>query len=127
MDDPNITMEECIRLEEEKARRRGKVYNWESATYGYIDSKEIKRGLSALQLPADYKYAKEMLRVCHCNKDGRVEYYEFKRYMDDKKLELYWIFQDIDVHHNGLILLEELYDALLKAGITSCSCFRLFY
>ncbi|GJS51738.1 hypothetical protein Tco_0625100 [Tanacetum coccineum] len=36
MDDPNITMEEHIRLEEEKARRRGKVYNRESATYGKI-------------------------------------------------------------------------------------------
>nr|GEU29942.1 hypothetical protein [Tanacetum cinerariifolium] len=33
MDDPNITMEEYIRLEEEKARKRGKVYNWETATY----------------------------------------------------------------------------------------------
>ncbi|GKA02428.1 hypothetical protein Tco_0675093 [Tanacetum coccineum] len=32
MDDPNITMEEYIRLEEEKARRRGKVYNWETTT-----------------------------------------------------------------------------------------------
>ncbi|GKC15477.1 hypothetical protein Tco_1012259 [Tanacetum coccineum] len=36
MDDPNITMEEYIRLEEEKAHRRGKVYNWETATYGKI-------------------------------------------------------------------------------------------
>ncbi|GJS82371.1 hypothetical protein Tco_0748912 [Tanacetum coccineum] len=36
MDDPNITMEEYIRVEEEKARRRGKVYNWETATYGKI-------------------------------------------------------------------------------------------
>ncbi|GJU49654.1 hypothetical protein Tco_1219209, partial [Tanacetum coccineum] len=36
MDDPNITMEEYIRLEEEKARRRGKVYNWKIATYGKI-------------------------------------------------------------------------------------------
>ncbi|GKC94862.1 hypothetical protein Tco_1160304, partial [Tanacetum coccineum] len=33
IDDPNITMEECIRLEEEKAHRRGKVYNWETTTY----------------------------------------------------------------------------------------------
>ncbi|GJR97890.1 hypothetical protein Tco_0270064 [Tanacetum coccineum] len=33
MDNPNITMEEYIRLEEEKARRRGKVFNWETATY----------------------------------------------------------------------------------------------
>ncbi|GJZ39305.1 hypothetical protein Tco_0585868 [Tanacetum coccineum] len=36
MDDPNITMEEYIWLEEEKARRHGKVYNWETATYGKI-------------------------------------------------------------------------------------------
>ncbi|GJY09964.1 hypothetical protein Tco_0378149, partial [Tanacetum coccineum] len=36
VDDPNITMEEYIRLEEEKAHRRGKVYNWETATYGKI-------------------------------------------------------------------------------------------
>ncbi|GJZ36076.1 hypothetical protein Tco_0581893 [Tanacetum coccineum] len=35
MDDPNITMKEYIRLEEEKARRRGKVFNWETATYEY--------------------------------------------------------------------------------------------
>ncbi|GJR16595.1 putative reverse transcriptase domain-containing protein [Tanacetum coccineum] len=33
MDDPNITIEEYIRIEEEKACRRGKVYNWETATY----------------------------------------------------------------------------------------------
>ncbi|GKB27080.1 hypothetical protein Tco_0866481 [Tanacetum coccineum] len=36
MDDPNITMEEYIMLEEEKARRRGKVYNWKTTTYGKI-------------------------------------------------------------------------------------------
>ncbi|GJY64984.1 hypothetical protein Tco_0466444 [Tanacetum coccineum] len=34
MDDPNITIKEYIRLEVEKARRRSKVYNWETATYG---------------------------------------------------------------------------------------------
>nr|GEW16922.1 hypothetical protein [Tanacetum cinerariifolium] len=33
MKDPNITMEEYIRLEEEKACRLGKVYNWETTTY----------------------------------------------------------------------------------------------
>ncbi|GKF30683.1 hypothetical protein Tco_0100481, partial [Tanacetum coccineum] len=36
MDDPNITMEEYIRFEEEKARRHGKVYNWETTAYGKI-------------------------------------------------------------------------------------------
>ncbi|GKE22191.1 hypothetical protein Tco_1433703 [Tanacetum coccineum] len=33
MDDPNITMEEYIRLEEEKAQNHGKVFNWETAKY----------------------------------------------------------------------------------------------
>ncbi|GJV44666.1 hypothetical protein Tco_1429202 [Tanacetum coccineum] len=42
MDDPNITMKEYIRLEEEKARRRGKVYNWETTTYGKIwDNEDV--------------------------------------------------------------------------------------
>ncbi|GKB07972.1 hypothetical protein Tco_0836256 [Tanacetum coccineum] len=36
MDNPNITMEEYIRLEKEKAHRRGKVYNWETTRYGKI-------------------------------------------------------------------------------------------
>ncbi|GKC25878.1 hypothetical protein Tco_1028028 [Tanacetum coccineum] len=36
MDDPNITREEYIRLEEEKAQKRGKVFNWETAKYGKI-------------------------------------------------------------------------------------------
>ncbi|GJZ24639.1 hypothetical protein Tco_0562098 [Tanacetum coccineum] len=36
MDDPNITMKEYIRLEEEKARKHGKVFNWETAKYGKI-------------------------------------------------------------------------------------------
>ncbi|GJW34039.1 hypothetical protein Tco_0054071 [Tanacetum coccineum] len=36
MDDPKITTEEYIRLEEEKSRRHGKVYNWETATYAIV-------------------------------------------------------------------------------------------
>ncbi|GJQ94362.1 hypothetical protein Tco_0005501 [Tanacetum coccineum] len=36
MDDPNMTMEEYIKLEEEKACRCGRVFNWQTATYGKI-------------------------------------------------------------------------------------------
>ncbi|GKF02337.1 hypothetical protein Tco_0029260, partial [Tanacetum coccineum] len=36
MNDPNMTMEEFIKLEEEKARRRGRVFNWQTATYRKI-------------------------------------------------------------------------------------------
>ncbi|GKA42114.1 hypothetical protein Tco_0734774 [Tanacetum coccineum] len=47
--DPNITMEEYIRLEEEKARRRGKVYNWETATYGKIWDNEDVHDLGSVE------------------------------------------------------------------------------
>ncbi|GJV78544.1 hypothetical protein Tco_1514414 [Tanacetum coccineum] len=36
MDDPNITMEEYIKLQAGKAQRRGRTFNWETATYGKI-------------------------------------------------------------------------------------------
>ncbi|GJR82138.1 hypothetical protein Tco_0152923 [Tanacetum coccineum] len=42
MDNPNITIEEYIRLEKEKAHRRGKVFNWETAMYGKIwDNEDV--------------------------------------------------------------------------------------
>ncbi|GJU23231.1 hypothetical protein Tco_1156573 [Tanacetum coccineum] len=36
MDNPNLIMEEYIRLEEEKAQKHRKVFNWQTATYGKI-------------------------------------------------------------------------------------------
>ncbi|GJV05282.1 hypothetical protein Tco_1338851 [Tanacetum coccineum] len=40
MDDPNITMEEYIRLEEEKARRHGHTFNWQTATFEKVKNYE---------------------------------------------------------------------------------------
>ncbi|GKB70399.1 hypothetical protein Tco_0931811 [Tanacetum coccineum] len=49
MDNPNITMEEYIRLEEEKARGRGKVFNWETAKYGKIQIDEDVHNLKSVE------------------------------------------------------------------------------
>lgn len=102
--------------EERELRIRSLFNFFDAANVGYLDYVQIERGLSALQIPAEYKYAKELVRVCDANRDGRVDYQDFKRYMDAKELELYRIFQAIDVEHNGCILPEELWDALVKAG-----------
>ncbi|GKA76617.1 hypothetical protein Tco_0783078 [Tanacetum coccineum] len=37
MDNPNITMEEYIRLDEEKALSRSEIFNWQTATYGKME------------------------------------------------------------------------------------------
>ncbi|GJZ61964.1 hypothetical protein Tco_0618101 [Tanacetum coccineum] len=49
MDDPNITMEEYIRLDEEKAQKRGKVFNWETAMYGKIWDNEDVHDLESIE------------------------------------------------------------------------------
>ncbi|GJW55905.1 hypothetical protein Tco_0099990 [Tanacetum coccineum] len=37
MDNPNITMEEYIRLQEEKVLSRGETFNWQTAMYGKME------------------------------------------------------------------------------------------
>ncbi|XP_073015371.1 calcium-dependent mitochondrial ATP-magnesium/phosphate carrier protein 2-like [Primulina eburnea] len=103
--------------EERDSRIRTLFGFFDTNNVGYLDYAQIEKGLSAMQIPADYKFAKELIEVCDANQDGRVDYQEFRKYMDDKELELYMIFQAIDVEHNGCILPEELWDALVKAGI----------
>lgn len=103
--------------DERELRLRSLFNFFDKSNTGYLDYAQIETGLSALHIPSDYKYARDLLLVCDANKDGQVDYQEFRKYMDDKELELYRIFQTIDVEHNGCILPEELYDALVKSGI----------
>ncbi|GJS47240.1 hypothetical protein Tco_0597361 [Tanacetum coccineum] len=49
MDNPNMTMEEYIKLEEEKARRRGRVFNRQTATYGKIRVDDDLHDLSSME------------------------------------------------------------------------------
>nr|GEX82967.1 hypothetical protein [Tanacetum cinerariifolium] len=49
MDDLNNTMEEYIRLEEEKSCRHGKVYNWKTTTYGKIWDNEDVHDLGSIK------------------------------------------------------------------------------
>ncbi|GJW00224.1 hypothetical protein Tco_1555475 [Tanacetum coccineum] len=49
MDDPSMTMEEYIMFEEEKSRNRGKVFNWQTSTYGKIRVDDDLHDLSSLE------------------------------------------------------------------------------
>jgi len=117
-----VTMEHVLlALHETEAEREARIRDmfafFDAAGRGQLDYAQIEAGLAALQVPAECKYARELLRACDRDRDGRVGYDDFRRYMDDKELELYRIFQAIDVEHNGCILPEELWDALVKAGM----------
>ncbi|KAG4915597.1 hypothetical protein JHK87_053154 [Glycine soja] len=117
-----VTMDHVLLASQEtkearEARIRSLFDFFDRENLGFLDYSHIEAGLSALQIPAEYKYAKDLLNACDANKDGRVDFQEFRKYMDDKELELYRIFQAIDVAHNGCILPEELWEALVRAGM----------
>ncbi|KAF8691442.1 hypothetical protein HU200_040583 [Digitaria exilis] len=123
------TMEHVLlALRETEAEREERIRAvfafFDAAGRGHLDHAQIVAGLAALRVPEGgpeagagaEDYARALLRGCDRDRDGRVGYDDFRRYMDDKELELYRIFQAIDVEHNGCILPEELWHALVKAG-----------
>ncbi|GKE72466.1 hypothetical protein Tco_1534507 [Tanacetum coccineum] len=77
MDDPNITMEEYIRQEEEKARRRGKVYNRESATFGRIWCNEDVHDLRSVETEFPALVFDDVFTSDDNKVDFRISYDEF--------------------------------------------------
>lgn len=116
-----VTINDVLRAsketkEEREKRIRGLFSVFDKKNSGIINYAQIEAGLSALHVPPEHKYAKDFLKACDVNKDGRVNYKDFKRYVDNKEKELYRIFQDIDAERLGCITPDELCMALVKAG-----------
>ncbi|RDX80834.1 Calcium-binding mitochondrial carrier protein SCaMC-1, partial [Mucuna pruriens] len=121
-EDPPPTMDHVLLAAQETAEQRETRIRalfafFDTESRGYLDYPLIETGLSALRMPAECNYAKDLLSACDANGDGRVDFDEFRSYMDGKELELYRIFEAIDVEHSGSILPEELFHALVRAGI----------
>ncbi|MCO5597001.1 hypothetical protein L7F22_051073 [Adiantum nelumboides] len=118
---PVTLTEVLLALQETKEERAHRIRNlfefFDTAHKGFLDHSDVEEGFKALAIPTQYKYARNLLDVCDSNHDGRVDFEEFHKYMDAKELELYSIFREIDVKHNGCIHPEELRAALQQAGI----------
>jgi solute carrier family 25 phosphate transporter 23/24/25/41 len=103
--------------EEREVRIRGLFDSFDSSKVGYLESAQIESGLQSLSFPFQKKYAVEMVEACDANHDGRIDYPEFRRYMDAKELELLKLFEAIDVSQDGALQPEELYQALQNSGV----------
>ncbi|GJV30617.1 ribonuclease H-like domain-containing protein [Tanacetum coccineum] len=85
MDDPNMTMEEYIKLEEEKARRHGWVFNWETTTYGKIRVDNDLHGLGSVEaeFPAiviDDAFAPQDTLLCKSQRLMIEQYFQVQVY-----------------------------------------------
>ncbi|GKD28695.1 hypothetical protein Tco_1239473, partial [Tanacetum coccineum] len=91
IDDPNITMEEYIRLEEEITRRHGKVYNWETATYETLTSEATllcEPTVSSLNDEIDFRISFDEFddEDCPDNDDDKVNIEHSSRDLSVKSL-----------------------------------------
>lgn len=103
--------------EEERERRiRALFESFDDTNRGYLESQQIESGLQSLSFPFQKKYAVELVEACDANHDGRIDFAEFRRYMDAKETELYKLFEAIDVSHDGALQPEELRLALRNSG-----------
>ncbi|GJT83885.1 hypothetical protein Tco_1058227 [Tanacetum coccineum] len=105
MDDPNITMEEYIMHEEEKAQNHGKVFNWETAKYGKIWYDEDIHDLRSVEteFPAiDFndQISSEKTLYCESTVSSLNDEIDFKISFDDSNDEDYTptvsYFDDLD-------------------------------
>ncbi|GJY76152.1 hypothetical protein Tco_0481268 [Tanacetum coccineum] len=94
MDDPNIIMEEYIKHQAKKAQRRGRVFNWETATYGKVnDSVEINTELRLENI--DIKPMDSL--VCISNDTTPIESDEHLETNHDEKRELSEMMSDTEM------------------------------
>lgn len=120
-----LASQETVEERETRIRNLFKFFDTESR--GYLDYSLIQRGLSALRMPCECSYVHDLLRAWDFNSDGRVDFEDFKRYVDGKEVELYRMFQAIDLEHSGCILPQELSHALFKAGDINTLCCYCYY
>nr|GEY39948.1 hypothetical protein [Tanacetum cinerariifolium] len=114
MEDPNLTMEEYIELEAEKALRRGQTFNWETTTYEkvrYCEDinyfKDFKTDFPAIvfddPLATDHKILSEPT-VSPLDDNG----INFKLSFDESDDEAYTITYDINSFSYKLIFVNDL-------------------
>ncbi|GJZ69797.1 hypothetical protein Tco_0633347 [Tanacetum coccineum] len=108
MDDPNITMEEYIRLEEEKARRRGKVYNWETATYGKIWYDEDVHDLRSVEIEFPAIAFNEKTLSCEPTVSSLNNEIDFRISIDESDDEDYTVIYDKNSFSYKIISVNDL-------------------
>ncbi|KAI0485837.1 mitochondrial carrier domain-containing protein [Xylaria cf. heliscus] len=95
---------------------------WKQLDYqgkGELDWKGLQRGLKKIDHPL--KHADEMLKTIiktvDTNGDGKIQYEEFRVFVEAAERQLFHLFRSIDRDKNGKLDKEELQAAFHKAGL----------
>ncbi|KAI1388449.1 mitochondrial carrier [Hypoxylon trugodes] len=123
MDIPKVITELEMEMDESQNQRDARVEQlWRKLDYqgtGELDWKGLQKGLRRIDHPL--KNADDMLktiiRVVDTNGDGKIQYEEFRVFVEAAERQLYVLFKSIDRDQNGKIDKEELHHAVQRAGL----------
>ncbi|KAL8707577.1 MAG: hypothetical protein Q9220_007418 [cf. Caloplaca sp. 1 TL-2023] len=86
---------------------------------GHLDAKGLKQGLKKIDHPlqnAD-EMLQDVLKAVDTDGDGRMQYAEFRTFVEQTEKELLKLFNSIDRDHNGELDKSELQSAFSRAGL----------
>ncbi|KAI1095165.1 mitochondrial carrier [Rostrohypoxylon terebratum] len=123
MDLPKVITKLEMEMEESQNQRDARVEElWKRLDYqhkGELDWKGLQKGLRRIDHPM--KNADDMLKaiikVVDSNGDGKIQYEEFRVFVEAAERQLYVLFKSIDRDQNGKIDKEELHHAVQHAGL----------
>ncbi|KAF6229082.1 hypothetical protein HO133_007196 [Letharia lupina] len=86
---------------------------------GRLNLNGLKKGLSNINHPlknAD-SLLQDVMKAVDTNRDGRIDYSEFRKFVEQTEKELWQLFKSIDRDHNGQLDKGEIRSAFERAGI----------
>ncbi|KAI1213598.1 mitochondrial carrier [Annulohypoxylon truncatum] len=123
MDLPKVITKLEMEMEESQNQRDARVEElWKQLDYqhkGELDWKALQKGLRRIDHPmknAD-NLLKTIIKVVDSNGDGKIQYEEFRVFVEAAERQLFVLFKSIDRDQNGKIDKEELHHAVQHAGL----------
>ncbi|KAK7949070.1 calcium dependent mitochondrial carrier protein [Apiospora aurea] len=112
-----LTMEESQNQRDARLEQLWKKLDYQSK--GELDWKGLQRGLRKIDHPlknAD-DLLKKMTKLVDANGDGKIQYEEFRTFMQATERQLYLLFKSIDRDNDGRLDKDELQIAFQHAGL----------
>ncbi|OBT40652.1 hypothetical protein VE00_08359 [Pseudogymnoascus sp. WSF 3629] len=87
---------------------------------GEIDLKGLQRGLKKLNHPLKNAnhLLEDVMKAVDSNGDGKIQYEEFRTFVEETESQLYSLFKSIDKNNDGKLVKDELKAAFKVAGLT---------
>ncbi|KAI1815764.1 mitochondrial carrier [Poronia punctata] len=120
---PNLATQLQTMAETQNERDARVEELWRKLDYqgkGALDWKGLQKGLKKMDHPlknAD-QMLKDMIKAVDTNGDDKIQYEEFRVFVEAAERQLYQLFQSIDRDRDGKVDKEELRSAFHKAGLT---------